>query len=248
MPRHAGSERPIVPIAKPIPDPLHLIALGANLPSEAGAPRATLEAALVGAAGARAGGGRRGAPGTARRRFRPDRGRTIVNGAAALASPLSPEAVLAALHEVERVLGRSRARRWGPRVCDLDLLASGDAVLPDAATVARLDRALGRAAHGDAARPSAAAPAAARARLRAAAARGRRRRLAAPAARAERCGRCWPRCRPTRSRGSSGSSPVQGSASASWIAVTASRSRPSSSSGWLLVCTVIIRSSASNQT
>jgi 2-amino-4-hydroxy-6-hydroxymethyldihydropteridine diphosphokinase len=65
----------------------------------------------------------------------PGSGPDYVNGAAALAAPLAPAAVLAALHAVERGLGRSRGRRWEPRVCDLDLLASGDAVLPDAATV-----------------------------------------------------------------------------------------------------------------
>ena len=53
-----------------------------------------------------------------------------------LAASQPPEAVLAALHAVEDELGRRRGRRWGPRVCDLDLLASGGAVRPDRATVA----------------------------------------------------------------------------------------------------------------
>jgi 2-amino-4-hydroxy-6-hydroxymethyldihydropteridine diphosphokinase len=61
----------------------------------------------------------------------------FVNGAAVLETALPPEAVLAALHDVERRLGRTRKMRWGPRVCDLDLLGQGDAVLPDAATVER---------------------------------------------------------------------------------------------------------------
>jgi 2-amino-4-hydroxy-6-hydroxymethyldihydropteridine diphosphokinase len=59
-----------------------------------------------------------------------------VNGAAALSAPLAPEAVLARLQAVEAALGRRRGVRWGPRVCDLDFLASGARVLPDAATVA----------------------------------------------------------------------------------------------------------------
>jgi 2-amino-4-hydroxy-6-hydroxymethyldihydropteridine diphosphokinase len=118
---------------------LHLIALGANLPSAAGPPRATLEAALALLAA-------RGFAVAARSRWRrtpafpPGSGPDYVNGAAALASPGDPglpggpEAVLEALHAVERALGRDRRRRWEARVCDLDLLASGDAVLPDRAT------------------------------------------------------------------------------------------------------------------
>jgi 2-amino-4-hydroxy-6-hydroxymethyldihydropteridine diphosphokinase len=69
--------------------------------------------------------------------FPPGSGPDYVNGAAALRTDLPPEAVLAALHEVESQLGRTRETRWGPRVCDLDLLAQGDAVLPDAETVRR---------------------------------------------------------------------------------------------------------------
>jgi 2-amino-4-hydroxy-6-hydroxymethyldihydropteridine diphosphokinase len=63
-------------------------------------------------------------------------GPDYVNGAARLAGALAPEAVLATLHAVEDALGRRRGRRWGPRACDLDLLASGGAVRPDRATVA----------------------------------------------------------------------------------------------------------------
>ena len=114
--------------------PDHLIALGANLASAAGGPRATLEAAL---AALDAGGMRV----TARSgwfrtpAFPAGSGPDYVNGAAALASELAPEAVLARLQAVEAGLGRRRGARWGPRVCDLDLLASGATVLPDAATV-----------------------------------------------------------------------------------------------------------------
>lgn len=43
------------------------------------------------------------------------------------------DAALAALHRIEARLGRDRKQRWGPRTLDLDLLALGDAVLPDAA-------------------------------------------------------------------------------------------------------------------
>jgi len=114
---------------------LRLIALGANLPSPAGPPRATLEAALEALAA-------RGIDVIARSRWRhspafpPGAGPDFVNGAAALDTDLAPAALLAELHAVERGLGRRRRRRWAPRACDLDLLAWGDLVLPDRASVA----------------------------------------------------------------------------------------------------------------
>jgi 2-amino-4-hydroxy-6-hydroxymethyldihydropteridine diphosphokinase len=112
---------------------MYLIALGANLPSAAGAPRGTLEAALAALEGRGLAVARRSAwyrtPA-----FPPGAGPDFVNGAAALAAELPPGAVLEALHAVEQDLGRRRDRRWEPRACDLDLLASGDAVLPDEAT------------------------------------------------------------------------------------------------------------------
>jgi 2-amino-4-hydroxy-6-hydroxymethyldihydropteridine diphosphokinase len=113
---------------------MHLIALGANLPSPTGGPRATLEAALAAMAA-------RGLTPEARSRwFRtpahpPGSGPDYVNAAAAISASLTPPEVLDVLHDVERDLGRTRARRWGPRVCDLDLLGSGAAVLPDPVTV-----------------------------------------------------------------------------------------------------------------
>jgi 2-amino-4-hydroxy-6-hydroxymethyldihydropteridine diphosphokinase len=42
--------------------------------------------------------------------------------------------ILARLHAVEARFGRKRAQRWGMRTLDIDLLAMGDSVLPDAAT------------------------------------------------------------------------------------------------------------------
>lgn len=41
---------------------------------------------------------------------------------------------LARLHAVEARFGRKRAQRWGMRTLDIDLLAMGDSVLPDAET------------------------------------------------------------------------------------------------------------------
>lgn len=115
--------------------PLHLVALGANLDSPAGGPRATLDAAVVAFAD-------RGLDVVARSRwfrtpaYPPGSGPEFVNGAVVLRSGLGPEAVLAELHAVEAALGRDRRRRWAPRACDLDLLLCGDATLPDRATVA----------------------------------------------------------------------------------------------------------------
>lgn len=112
---------------------LYLIALGANLPSAAGSPRETLTAALTALEA-------RGLHVAARSRwyrtpaFPAGAGPDFVNGAAALRATADPSAMLAALHDVERVLGRARGMRWEPRVCDLDLLACGAQVLPDRAT------------------------------------------------------------------------------------------------------------------
>jgi 2-amino-4-hydroxy-6-hydroxymethyldihydropteridine diphosphokinase len=63
-------------------------------------------------------------------------GPDYVNGAAVLEGMDDPAAVLGLLHVVEAQLGRRRSERWEPRICDLDLIASGARVLPDAATVA----------------------------------------------------------------------------------------------------------------
>jgi 2-amino-4-hydroxy-6-hydroxymethyldihydropteridine diphosphokinase len=69
--------------------------------------------------------------------FPPGSGPDFVNGAAMLETALDPETVLAALHGAEAALGRVRPARWAPRVCDLDLIAIEDIVLPDRATLER---------------------------------------------------------------------------------------------------------------
>lgn len=48
-----------------------------------------------------------------------------LNAAAAVETALDPEALLAAAQEVERLLGRRPAERWGPRPIDVDLLVMG---------------------------------------------------------------------------------------------------------------------------
>ena len=64
----------------------------------------------------------------------PPGGPAYVNAAMALHTPLSPEDLLAALHDIEAQWRRERTVRWGPRTLDLDLLGWEDAVRPDAAT------------------------------------------------------------------------------------------------------------------
>src|SRR6202035_1854638 len=52
----------------------------------------------------------------------------FINAVIAVATTLSPQALLARALDVERTLGRdrSRERRWGPRTIDIDLLAYDD--------------------------------------------------------------------------------------------------------------------------
>lgn len=100
-----------------------LIGLGANLPSAAGAPRATLEAALAelaaaGVAVERRSPWYRSAPVPAAADHQP----WYVNGVAAVATSLGPVELLALLHRIEARFGRVRRRRNEARALDLDLL------------------------------------------------------------------------------------------------------------------------------
>ncbi|MEM6679900.1 MAG: 2-amino-4-hydroxy-6-hydroxymethyldihydropteridine diphosphokinase [Pseudomonadota bacterium] len=115
-----------------------LVALGANLASEGRTPASMLDAALDALEWA-------GLPVQSRSRWYRSAaipagsGPDFVNGAAMLSadSAQTPETLMATLHEVEASLGRERRTRWEPRVCDLDLLAIDDQILPDRMTVAR---------------------------------------------------------------------------------------------------------------
>lgn len=110
-----------------------LIALGANLPSPAGAPEVTLRAAIDRLT-------RRGARGMRVSRFfrtpcfPPGAGPDYVNAAAVMRLDGGPGKALDCLHATETEFGRERARRWGRRTLDLDLIAHGEQVLPDRAT------------------------------------------------------------------------------------------------------------------
>lgn len=98
-----------------------LIALGANLPSSAGEPAATLQAALAALE-------TRGADVQAVSRFYatpawPDpNDPPFVNAVARIETALPPRELLAVLHDVEIAFGRQRSERNAPRTLDLDLL------------------------------------------------------------------------------------------------------------------------------
>ncbi|MDR9393317.1 MAG: 2-amino-4-hydroxy-6-hydroxymethyldihydropteridine diphosphokinase [Roseovarius sp.] len=110
---------------------MFLIALGANLPSTAGGPAVTLSAALDRLRDA-------GAEAEAVSRFYktpcfpPGAGPDYVNAAAQLRFEGGAEEMLALLHSVEASFGRERVQRWGRRTLDLDLIAAGQAVMPNA--------------------------------------------------------------------------------------------------------------------
>jgi 2-amino-4-hydroxy-6-hydroxymethyldihydropteridine diphosphokinase len=57
----------------------------------------------------------------------------FLNLCIAVETVLTPHQLLARAHEVERALGRDRARerRWGPRTADIDILAYDDLSLHD---------------------------------------------------------------------------------------------------------------------
>ncbi len=64
----------------------------------------------------------------------PGSGPDFVNAVLLLWSPLPPARLLERLHAIETRAGRVRGARWGARVLDIDLLASGGRVRPDPAT------------------------------------------------------------------------------------------------------------------
>ncbi len=113
-----------------------LVALGANLPFEGDPPAVTLERAVKALS-------EEGLSVLAVSRFfatpcfPAGAGPDYVNAAAVL--EVGPEtdatSIMATLHRIEGQFGRKRETRWGMRTLDMDLLALGDSVLPDAATL-----------------------------------------------------------------------------------------------------------------
>jgi 2-amino-4-hydroxy-6-hydroxymethyldihydropteridine diphosphokinase len=66
-------------------------------------------------------------------------GPDYVNAAALVTvpRPVAADQALQTLHQIEARFGRQRITRWGARTLDVDLLAMGDAVLPDLAEQGR---------------------------------------------------------------------------------------------------------------
>jgi 2-amino-4-hydroxy-6-hydroxymethyldihydropteridine diphosphokinase len=98
-----------------------VVALGANLPSQAGPPRETMLSALdaLTAFGIRIAAV---SPFYASRAW-PDPGDPeFVNAVAVVDTELSPVALMTKLHEVETSFGRKRSKKNAPRPLDLDLI------------------------------------------------------------------------------------------------------------------------------
>lgn len=112
-----------------------LVAFGANLPFGGEDPAANLRLAVAALAG-------EGLAVLALSRFfatpcfPAGAGPDYVNAAAVLdcGEGVDLASILARLHRVEARFGRERVQRWGMRTLDIDLLAMGDSVLPDAET------------------------------------------------------------------------------------------------------------------
>lgn len=109
---------------------LTLVALGSNAPTLAGDSQQTIKAALT------ALGEKFGAFSVSRLyetpAFPAGAGPDFVNAACAFRTRQSPQVVLDALHAIEADFDRERTVRWGQRTLDLDLIAQGQQVLPDA--------------------------------------------------------------------------------------------------------------------
>lgn len=110
-----------------------LIALGANIPSPSGNPKETLITALD---HMRVKGFKTHAVSRFYRSaaYPSGSGPDYINACIVVEYNNTALATLRALNEVEEHLGRVRHDRWGARVIDLDILAGGDAVLPDMQT------------------------------------------------------------------------------------------------------------------
>jgi 2-amino-4-hydroxy-6-hydroxymethyldihydropteridine diphosphokinase len=98
-----------------------LLALGSNRPGPWGPPEQTVREAL-----ARLDGGgvrlKRASRPIVSTPFGVTGQPPFVNAVAEVETALGPEALLERLHAIERMAGRRRTLRWGPRTLDLDLL------------------------------------------------------------------------------------------------------------------------------
>jgi 2-amino-4-hydroxy-6-hydroxymethyldihydropteridine diphosphokinase len=111
------------------------VGIGANLPSPShGRPLVTCRAA-IGALEARAIMVRRRSRWYASAPVPPSDQPAYVNGVLQVDTKLSAEALLQALHDVERMFGRRRGERNSARILDLDLLAYGSLTTASGAAV-----------------------------------------------------------------------------------------------------------------
>lgn len=99
----------------------YALALGSNRPHYRHGPPARVLGAALAALAARGVAVEAASPVLHSRAMGPA-GRGFANGAAVVATPLDPPALLALLHAIEQAFGRRRGRRWGARVLDLDLI------------------------------------------------------------------------------------------------------------------------------
>ena len=67
--------------------------------------------------------------------FPPGAGPDYVNAACRVTTDLPAPELLARLHALEAEAGRKRVQRWGQRTLDLDLIAMGTQIVPDADSV-----------------------------------------------------------------------------------------------------------------
>lgn len=112
-----------------------ILALGANLRSPVGGPEGTIAASLEmleneGAAI------RVTSPFYSTPAFPAGNGPDYVNASVLVNAPWSADQALAICHKIEAEMGRERVQRWGQRSLDIDLIAIGQMVLPDADTQA----------------------------------------------------------------------------------------------------------------
>jgi len=111
-----------------------LVALGSNARSRHGSPKETLEKAVIALDAG---------PVRVLRKsrffrtpfFPPGTEPDVINAVVLVETALEPDALLARLHRIEAEFDRTRGTRWTSRTLDLDLVAMGARVLPDAATL-----------------------------------------------------------------------------------------------------------------
>ncbi|MEX0339586.1 MAG: 2-amino-4-hydroxy-6-hydroxymethyldihydropteridine diphosphokinase [Arenibacterium sp.] len=109
---------------------VHLIAIGSNVPIGGASPQKTVAVTLTKLC-------EKGWVIRAISRFfetpsfPPGSGPDFVNAVVAIATDDPPKTVLKQLHDIESSFDRQRDVRWAARTLDLDLIASGDLVVPD---------------------------------------------------------------------------------------------------------------------